>query len=486
MMKNTIKNIFAALLVLTLITACNEDFLDVNNDPNNPTSVSLELALPVAQTYTASSIYGSSSGGNGRQTNTIGNLYMYNWSQAYGFSWYLEEFQYLVAPSFYEQIWDWQYQNVLKQYNVLDVEGEGTSNNYFRAISKIMKSFHFQVLVDMYGDIPYTEALQRGGNITPAFDDAEKVYDDLIAQINTAIEMINNAGADTINPGDQDVMFGGDMDDWVDFANTVKMRILIRQSGMASKQDFINAEFAKIDSWISADVAINPGYINEEGKQNPMWAYNGADVAGTVTLTNDATCATQYVLDYLSNTNDPRIDYLYEKPTGGHLGVEQGYVVDDSYSADKVSNVGPGVLVGFDQDAIIFSLAEAYFLLAEARDKGYVSGDAKAAYDAGIAASFATLGATQGTYTGDTDWNTKTKLEAIITQKWIALNGTNGIESWFEYNRTGFPSGLPVSNQSKTADRPVRHLYPNSEISANASNVPAQKNAFTNKIFWAN
>ena len=157
-MKNTIKNIFAALLVLSLITACNEDFLDVNTDPNNPTSVTLDLALPVAQTYTASSIYGTGA----RHTNTIGNLYMYNWSQAYGFSWYLEEFQYLVAPSFYEQIWDYQYQNALKQYHVLDVEGEGTTNNYFRAISKIMKSFHFQVLVDMYGDIPYFEALHDG------------------------------------------------------------------------------------------------------------------------------------------------------------------------------------------------------------------------------------------------------------------------------------------------------------------------------------
>lgn len=485
-MKNTIKNIFAAILILSIFSACDEDFLDVNTDPNNPTSVSLDLALPVAQTYTASSIYGSSSGGNGRQTNTIGNLYMYNWSQAYGFSWYLEEFQYLVAPSFYEQIWDYQYQNALKQYNVLDVDAEGTSNNYFRAISKIMKSFHFQVLVDFYGDIPYTDALNRGENITPKFDSAEAIYDDLIAQINTAIDMIDTAEADVINPGDQDVMFGGDMDSWVAFANTLKMRILIRLSGVASKQDFIKSEFGKINTMISADASVNPGYINEDGKQNPMWAYNGADVAGVVTLTNDATCATQYVLDYLTNTNDPRIDYLYEKPTGGHKGVEQGYVVDDSYSADNVSNVGPGVLVNFNQDAIIISLAEANFLLAEARDKGYLSGDAKEAYDAGIAASFATLGAAQGTYTGDADWNSKSKLEAIITQKWIALNGTNGIESWFEYNRTGFPSGLPVSNMATQSDRPVRHLYPNSEISANTANTPAQKNAFTDKIFWAN
>ena len=116
------------------------------------------------------------------------------------------------------------------------------------------------------------------------------------------------------------------MVNWVAFANTLKMRILIRQSGMASKQAYIKEEFAKITSTITDDVAVNPGYINEDGKQNPMWSFYGYDVAGTVTLTNDATCATQYVLDFLTDTNDPRIDYLYERPAGGHLGVEQGYV----------------------------------------------------------------------------------------------------------------------------------------------------------------
>ena len=64
--------------------------------------------------------------------------------------------------------------------------------------------------------------------------------------------------------------------------------------------------------------------------------------------------------------------------------------------------------------------------------------------------------------------------------------GTNGIETWFEYNRTGFPSGVPVSAEGDSSDRPVRLLYPNAEITANTANVPKQKNAFSDKIFWAN
>ncbi|MBK5210474.1 MAG: SusD/RagB family nutrient-binding outer membrane lipoprotein, partial [Flavobacteriaceae bacterium] len=78
------------------------------------------------------------------------------------------------------------------------------------------------------------------------------------------------------------------------------------------------------------------------------------------------------------------------------------------------------------------------------------------------------------------------KLEAIITQKWIAVNGITAEQSWFDYSRTGYPSNLPISSQATSSDRPVRLYYPASEFSSNGANVPAQPNAFTAKIFWAN
>jgi hypothetical protein len=78
------------------------------------------------------------------------------------------------------------------------------------------------------------------------------------------------------------------------------------------------------------------------------------------------------------------------------------------------------------------------------------------------------------------------KIQAIITQKWIALNGIDAIQSWFDYTRTGYPANLPVSATASTSDRPVRLAYPASEITSNSGNLPAQPNAFTQKIFWAN
>jgi hypothetical protein len=142
-------------------------------------------------------------------------------------------------------------------------------------------------------------------------------------------------------------------------------------------------------------------------------------------------------------------------------------------------------------DAPIFTGAEAWFLRAQAILSGDLVGSAQTAYESGIEASFDYLGATgAATYYGqnieNVGWNASTnKLEAIITQKWIGLNGVDAIQSWFDYTKTGYPSDLPISALATTPERPVRLLYPASEITANP-NVPSQSNAFSDKIFWAN
>lgn len=496
-MKNIIK--YTTVLLLTgvlLFTSCTE-YLDVNTDPNNPTEVSPDLVLPVAQKYTANMIEGSDAGG--RRINTLGNMMMYNWSQSDGFAWYPDEFKYLVTSSFYQYIFDNSYTNALKQYTAL--EDLDAKYDYYKAIAMIMKSYHFQLLVDLYGDVPYSEALQRGGNSTPKYDDAKTIYEDLIVKLTEAISLIDNIATVHETPGNDDIMFGGDMDKWKQFANSVKLRILTRQMSMSGRSAYIQAQFDAIaaegSGFMTEDVAVNPGYIEgEEGKQNPFFNLYGNDAGGTQTLTSKATCATDYILDYLTNSGDARIDYIYEKPATGHLGVKQGLLdydtpTVDAYVPELVSNIGPGLLKGGDQDAVIYTLAECYLNQAEAALNGYLSGDAKTFYEDGVKASFAYLGASDATtYLSQSINNvnydfSSNKLEAIITQKWIATNGITAEQAWFDYNRTGFPSSLPISALASTSDRPVRLYYTASEISSNGANIPSQPDAFTGKIFWA-
>lgn len=493
-MKNILKYV-TLLIVIILLASCSEDYLDVNIDPNNPSTVSPDLILPVGQTYTANIIQGR------RRASTLGNMMMYNWSQADGFSWYNDEFNYLVTTSFYQGIFNDTYSSALKQYQIL--EELDPEYDYYKAIAKIMQSFHFQILVDFYGDIPYSEALQRGAEATPVYDDAQTVYNDLIVELTAAIGLIDNAIGTTVVPGIDDVMFGGDMDEWKKFANTVKLRILTRQMSMSGRAAYIQTEFdviaAEGSGFITDDVGINPGYLQEEGKQNPMWDRLGWTVAGGVTLSNDATCATDYIITYLQGTNDDRIDYIYEEPATGHLGVTQGLTaaeydnpVVDAFQPDLVSNIGPGILQGFDMDAVIYTLAECYFNLAEAAISGVTGlGGAQTYYENGIQASFDYLGASGASayysqplpYVG---WGISSDLETIITQKWIAVNGITAEQSWFDYSRTGFPSSLPVPDNQTHLERPVRIYWPSGEVSSNGGNLPAQPDAFTAKIFWGN
>ena len=495
-MKSIIK--FAIVLMVTGLLASCEGYLDVNVDPNNPTAVTPDLVLPVGQYYTAA--YHSTD----RGLSHLGNMMMVNWSQSDGFSWYTDEFKYNVTSSFYSGVFNNTFANTLKQYQILyNLEDEKYVN--YKAIAMIMKSFHYQLLVDCYGDVPYTEALGRSKEATPAYDDAQAIYEDLIVQINAAIDLIKNAPALAEVPGSDDAMFGGNMTNWIRFANTLKVRILTRQSDMSGRDSYITSELAAIASegsgYITTDVGINPGYIPlNTGKQNPMWNSLGKDEGGTVTMSNNATCATDHILDFLSSTNDPRIDRLYEKPATGHLGVPQGLLdydtpVADQYMPAKVSNIGPGILKSADMDAIILPLAEHYFNLAELRQKGLLTTGptAQALFESGITASFSFLGLTPAqatTYYSQArnlvNWgNSSNKIEAIITQKWIATNGITAEQSWFDYSRTGYPSGLPLPlNYSATADRPVRLFYPAGEYSSNGENVPTQPNAFTEKIFW--
>jgi len=494
-MKKYFKYISIATVITLVISSCSDSYLDVNTDPNNPTSVDPELVLPVALNFTARGHYAS--GGNlgiARNANTFGNMMMCNWSQADGFSWYYDEFNYLMSSNFYGSIFNYPYLNTLKQLTVLSDLGENYDN--YEAISKIMIAYTFQGIVDGYGDVPYFDALQRGGNPTPAYDDDEVIYEDLLVKLDEAIAQIKQASPEAIVPStESDIMFGGNMTSWIQFANTIKLRILVRQSGVKDISSGIQSIVNEGSGFITSDVSINPGYVNEEGKQNPFYASFGLTVSGETQNNGQATCASEYVIDYLSTTNDPRISRIYEEPSSGHLGVVQGlldYPVDDSLEPQFVSNLGPGILYDASQDALVMTVAESLFLQAEAALSFGQLGDPKTLYESAIEASFATLGASNpANYYNqaiqNVGWDASpNKVEAIITQKWVALNGTNGYESWIEYNRTGFPSGLPIPLFNSHSDRPTRLSYPASEVTGNTQNIPDQPDEFSSKPFWGN
>lgn len=404
-------------------------------------------------------------------------------------------------------IWRDLYRGMGTLQSIINNPDESWGNH--RAISLINKAYYFQVLVDLYGDIPYTLALQGGANISPAYDDAQDIYRALIIQLNVAISLLNDY--DLHNPvGSEDTIWNGDAAAWIQTANTIKLRILLRQSDMGGDTPaYLAAQFAMLpNNFLTTDAILNPGYTAALGQQNPFWNNYGWTATGEPTFDNDFIVPSNYMAEFLKGNltqngistgiEDPRLVRMYEPEawdgTTPYTASDIEGVVQGATSGPAFSELGPGLRSSASQDSYFFSAAESFFLQAEAVHRGHMSGNAQSLFESGITASFNILGigGEASDYINDSStasfisWNgTTNKIEAIMTQKWIALCGINAIESLIDYNRTGYPE-VPLSLIAEEDHLPYRMLYPASEYSTNSANVPDQPNsaAFTDKIFW--
>lgn len=493
-MKNIFKILTIAVVLGFVATSCS-DYLDVNQPEDRPTNeqVTPDLILPAAMSRTSSMQTGT--------MNRLGNVFMNNWSanvNAFtgGFN---EEYQLIITSTFYNTIWDQLYLRGANYQAIIDSPFENYENH--KAIAKIMKSFYMQYLVDLYGDCPYSEAFQGGLNPNPSYDNDQAIYGSLITEINQAIDLINNNTVSTIPVGSEDIVYGGSMSEWIRFANTLKLRILMRQANLAEVDgdtaSYLNQQFAALQQdFITSSATVNPGYAQDAGRQNPFFATYGEDVEGNPTTTYRFIRASLYAQQFLdgtlTNVFDPRIDQIYLPINGAVVGVEQGIDSNSPDIPDEISPLGPGLLIDSEQDGYLMLASESYFLQAEAAYRGYIGGNPKALFQAGILASFDHYGLDGEAYITasnslpEVGWDGSTnKIEAIMTQKWIATNGINAIESWIEMTRTGYPE-IPLALTAQQPKKPNRLLYPSSELIGNSANVPPQtsQSAFNTEIFW--
>lgn len=508
------KKIFYISGLLTFLffsTGCKKDWLtELGNNPNQPSQAPLQLMLPPVLTGLASwdvSLntscgmwmgYGSFSGGYSINDNTL----TYYVSQG--------------SPSI------WGLYDILKNADYIEKTASTMQNmNYYLAAAKILKAYGFQKLVDAYGKIPYSEAFKGVADFFPKYDDPQEIYAANIAALNDAITLIQGANAATeTDMADNDIMFGGDMDSWLAFANTVKLRYLIRESAVAGAPGKAEVDKTASVGFLEEDAAVNPGYLNTSGKQSPLWASFGIDPGGSLYSDGYAYVrAGGAALNFLKSNNDPRLFFIYApkgvSPTASkyfsfdgdatkYIGVYYGdRPTATSLGTNGVSGIGNGILNSYDQSVTLISAAQSYFLQAEATLKGWLPGGdaaAKDLYEAGITASFEGFGLDEDDafdyYSQNinlVNWDASTdKLEAIITQKWISMTYTNSLEAWTEYRRTGFPnSTILPSTKFPGYDRhmPTIFWYPKSEADTNGENYKAAGGPNTDpqnqKLFWA-
>jgi hypothetical protein len=383
----------------------------------------------------------------------------------------------------------------LRNYNEVEKNSNENEDN-FKAIAKIMKAFHYQYLVDAYGDIPYSEALQGNLNTTPIYDDGQAIYNDLIVQLTAAQDLIANADSnDAIPTTSQDVMCGGNMAKWSRFANTLKLRILLRQSEIGV------TDYSSVNNGIgflaaTENVTCNPGYVNDVNRQNPFYAAFGRTVAGDPAANTNATRVTPFIagnattLGYPTNllNGDDRKPVLLRSVGGNstnYVGIEQNR--SGGLNSANLSTYGDFFISSATQSGMIMSGFESAFLQAEAIERGFIAGDKAAIFKAGIEAHFAFLGVNSANY--DTSYPVVDPILRIAREKYKSLMHINGFENYCELRRiNAWGAIVPVAPNATQPTRPVRLPYPASEYNNNPNNVPVQTNAsyFNDKIFWDN
>jgi hypothetical protein len=535
MKRNKFLNSLGAIAVLFAAVSCEDD-LNINDNPNQATEADVQLVLPQA-------IVSSASVSN--QFNSYGGHFGGFIANAGGFSGFGNLLNYNLTPTDWNGLWVNTYQDPLAdlKYVVTKTEGLG-EYAYYNAAAKIMTVVNYQRLVDAFGDVPYSQALQaEDGVLAPAYDDAAEIYQDLFAKLDEAIATIRTAQDPETLPKPlrltraTDPLFGSpstserpideQMEDWVRYANTLKLRILLRLSTKTGFESFVSTGFATLeDNFLQDDAIVDPGY--ELNRPNPSWATWGRTPA--LVLANSSRIPTRFIIGFYNGTkiNDTErgnVSFVnFPTTPSNQLGNEDGAPTVVSNTVTWASNEpgleGLGILKGAGMGQPMMLAAEAHFLRAEAQVRDYIGGGdagSKISFNNGIKASFAYLWKDENEAQKDTtglfqdylDNNASSKLvvwdlattdeeriEAIITQKYIALNMINSDEAFNEYRRTGYPRTVPnspnpaldiASNKSNVTQRtdrlPTRIMYPSSEQSYNALNYVAIDYT-SDLIFW--
>jgi hypothetical protein len=497
------KKLLILLTVLIVLGAsCKKDFLSVNEfNPNSASAVPANLVLPAALNSTSNLV------------NSPGSYeFIYFWygcmSVSGGYSQPASLTQYNLLNSSYQNNWASSYLN-LQNYDYIEKNSTTDKLKPYKAIAKIMKVYVYQNLVDTYGNVPYSEALRTSeGLLKPKYDPQQTIYEDLVVQLDAAMGLINSTPADADEVGSYDIVYNGDMGLWLKFANTLKLRLLLTQTGMTGRAAYITTALATTPhttaDYLGAGegAMLNPGFVQSSSKMNPFWeTFYKQD--GSAQNGLGYYMANQDACDFLTNNNDPRKLRFFTANTAGGSNLKGNYfgaIVLEP--VPTTSKIGPGMLRAYNQDAVLLTDFESLFLQAEAVQRGLITGSMKALYESAVTQSIIYMGGLSGnagaaaTYLAQAGKPlvnidlTSTPLKTIITQKWCALNGISAMPIWTDYRRTGFPDFIHWTQDAakKNATPPVRLLYPQVEINTNNENVLAQGDVdlFTTKIFWQN
>jgi hypothetical protein len=471
--------LFIALLGL-FSASCDKDFDEVNVDPNNPVAVPAHLLLGNIVRVNQNVIYGMQQGGD------MGMC----WAQHVSKVQYNDEERYIPRRGAIDGIWDVLYASVISDSKSMYDLAEDEGNTNLQGVSLILQANTFQILTDLYGPVPYTEACDPN-ILKPAYDSQEIVYKGILDLLTRADALLAN-GSGSI-PASSDLIYGGDTSKWRKLGNSLKLKALMRISKAPGTNvaGQIQALVSSGNLMSSINDSAQIKYISAQPDANPIYE---TIVFGT----RSEYKVSSVLVTKLTALNDPRLPVFAAKNNAGLYvgnipGVENpgNYNGFSSFGSFYLSATLPGVMLSY---------AQSEFLVAEAINEGYAAGGNAAAlvrYKNAITANFAYNGiaASAPAYVNLPNIEFTNQADArlkIGEQKWFALFG-QGFEAWTEWRRTGIPALSPVANAAPGVPTiPSRLFYNSIENSLNKANYEAASatltggDKLTSRLWWMN
>lgn len=331
------KNIKIAILGsfcigLFTLNGCSK-FLDVNENPNNPETAAPKHLLPTSEAALGIAV--------GNSFQVYGNMLAQYWAQNPSANQYIFVEQYAFTNSDFNYSWRFLYSNALINLQLIIDNGDEEQSQY-AAIAYVLKAYGLQLATDAFGDVPNSEALK--GAASPSYDKQEVVYDSIFQFIEKGRSMMDPSS--DFKPGSEDLVFQGNMDDWIKFANTLELKTYMRLSQIDPEKakTGITALYADNAAFLNDDAGIT--YSTTGGNQNPLYI-NMVGLGKTQNLVASGTALKAFI-----RNNDPRRFTLYD-PLDGQDTI--AYIAQGNYSNNSKKLVAPpsALVAGNAQMAVL-------------------------------------------------------------------------------------------------------------------------------------
>ena len=500
-MPTTPRRVALGLALLLASMGCNSDALTtVNDNPNNPTDAP---PGPLFTSAVASGLRRWMGGYNFTETSAV--------VQHLAMNQYTDEDRYAgLRASATSGSFDGAYSNELQDLRQIIRKGEALNAPGIHGPARVLQTWEFGVMTDAFGDIPYSDALKGdSGSLAPKYDAQKDIYASLFTTLAAAVTAMNGASGPGL--GNADPIYGGNLQRWQRFANSLRARYAL---------NLVNVDRAKADAELRAALAA-PGGVFQSNAENArlVWPGDGVnDNPWAVTLkTRDDRRMSRTLMTVLLATNDPRTS-VYAQPVvdsslyrNGYGGMPNGLLADSAGKWTRLASrpgavFFPGVTTygtygtpaGLSTPSFLMTYAEVLFIQAEAAERGLgglTAGQAPALYRAAVTASLEQWGVTAPAavsaflaqpdvaYKGGTDG-----LRQIALQKWVALFG-NGPQAWAEWRRTCQPATIRPGPAAIVPYVPRRFYYSTGEASVNADKLAEAiarqgPDDFKTRVYW--